>query len=110
MSNGLQKLCINADSIHPDTTEIASVIVKQLPHLKIIELNCHNQQVPETLHILINGLLKLNFIMIDSHFGGINKLHSELRDLQKYNIMRVYRIEYCDLLLINGLGALCVWL
>jgi hypothetical protein len=109
MSNGLQKLHLDACWKHPDTTEIASLIIKQLPHLKIIELNCYNVQVPETLHILMSGLPELNFIVFDSYCGGVNELHSELRDLQKSN-MRTYRMEHCDPLPGYALGALYVWL
>jgi hypothetical protein len=92
-----------------DMTDIASLIVKQLPHLKIIELNCHNRQVPETIHILMNGLPKLNFIIFHGGLRSVNELHSELRDLQKCN-MRAYQMEYCNPLPYYEVGALYVWL
>jgi hypothetical protein len=109
MSNGLQKLYLYTELEHPGTTEIASLIVKQLPHLKIIELNCHNRQVPETLHILMSDLLELNFVIFHGYLSNVNELHSKLRDLQKSN-MRAYRMEYCEPLPGYGDGALYVWL
>ena len=109
MSNGLQKVLVDTDLEHPDTTEIASLIIKQLPHLKIIEFNCHNAKIAETIHILMGGLPELNFISFDSYFGDVNKLHSKLCDLQKYN-MRTYRLEHGDPLPGYGVGAIYVWL
>jgi len=108
MSNGIQKLSLYTDWKHPDTIEIASLIVKQLPHLEIIELNCFNSEVPETLHILMNGLPKLNFIIFHGDLRSTNELHSKLRDLQKHNI-RAYRMEYCNPLP-YGPAVLYVWL
>ncbi len=109
MSNGLQKLSLVTDSEHPDTIDIAYLIVKQLPHLEIIELNCCNSEVPETLHILMNGLTKLNFIIFQGALRSTNDLHSKLRDLQKYNI-RAYRMEYCNVIPYHGTAVLYVWL
>jgi hypothetical protein len=108
MSNGLQKLSLVTDSEHPETIDIACLIVKQLPHLEIIELNCFNKEVPETLHILMNGLPKLNFIIFHGFLRSTNELHSKLRDLQKHNI-RAYRMEYCNLSPYDG-AVLYVWL
>jgi hypothetical protein len=108
MTNGLQKLSLVTDWKHPDTIEIASLIVKQLSHLEIIELTCFNREVPETLHILMNGLPKLNFIIFRSGLRNKNELHSKLGDLQKHNI-RAYRMEYCNALP-YGAAVLYVWL
>ncbi|CAF4530701.1 unnamed protein product, partial [Rotaria sp. Silwood2] len=94
MSNGLQKLHLYTDWKYPDTIIITSLIVKRLSHLEIIELNCHNSsQVPETLHILMNGLPKLNFIIFHGFLTGENQQESKMRDLQKH-CRRAYRMEY----------------
>jgi hypothetical protein len=103
MSNGLQKLHLYTDWKYPDMIGIAFLIVKGLPHLQIIELNCHNNQVPETLHILMNGLSKLTFLI----FHGRNEQLSKMRDLQKYST-RAYRMEFYNEL--AGDKMLYVWL
>lgn len=108
-SNGLQKLSLDTPSENTDTIDIAPLIVKQLPHLEIIKLNCYNRQVPETLHILMNGLPKLNFVIFHGELADVNELHSKLRDLQKYN-MRAYRIDYCNPFPHYGIAVLYVWL
>ncbi|CAF0774666.1 unnamed protein product [Rotaria sordida] len=93
MSNGLKKLHFYTDWQYPDTIGIVSLIVKQLPHLEIIELNCHDgSQVPETLHILINGLPKLNFIIFHTLLTGENEQESKMRDLPN-RCKRAYRLE-----------------
>ncbi len=74
---------------------IAFLIVKGLPHLQIIELNCHNSQVPETLYILMNGLPKLTFLIFHGSWRGRNQQHSKMRDLQKYSA-GTYQMEYYD--------------
>jgi hypothetical protein len=106
MSNGLQKLHLYTDWEYPDMIGIASLIVKQLPHLQIIELNCHDSQVPETLHILMNGLSKLTFLTFNGGWGGGNQPHSKMRDLQKYSTC-AYRLEYDNAL--AGDEMLYVW-
>ena len=96
MSNGLQKLHLYSRQVYPDMIGIASLLVKQLPHLQIIELSCHNhcdRQILEALHILINGLSKMNFIILHSGLTGKNQRHSIMHDPWK-NSMRTYRIEY----------------
>ncbi|CAF0752192.1 unnamed protein product [Rotaria sordida] len=93
MSNGLKKLHFYTDWQYPDIIGIVSLIVKQLPHLEIIELNCHDgSQVPETLHILINGLPKLNFIIFHTLLTGENEQKSKMRDLPN-RCKRAYRLE-----------------
>ncbi|CAF4685277.1 unnamed protein product [Rotaria sp. Silwood2] len=93
MSNGLKKLHFYTDWEYPDMIGIVSLIVKQLPHLEIIELNYHNgSQVPETLHILINGLPKLNFIIFHVCLTGENEQESKMRDLPNH-CKRAYRME-----------------
>jgi hypothetical protein len=64
MSNGLQKLHLYTDWEYPYMIGIASLIVKRLPPLQIMELNFHSSQVPETLHILMNDHLIIDV----SHF------------------------------------------
>jgi len=64
MSNRLQKLNLYTDREYPDMIGIASLIVKRLPLLQIMELNFHSSQVPETLHIPMNDHLIIDF----SHF------------------------------------------
>jgi hypothetical protein len=83
MINGLQKLDLYMNWKHPDMISIASLIVKQLPHLQIIELNCATSQVPETLDILMNGLLKLNFIIFHGRLGFVSEVESKIHDLRK---------------------------
>jgi len=107
MSNGLQKLHLYTNWEYPDMISIAFLIVKRLPHLQIIDLNCHNGQVPETLHILMNGLPKLNFLTFHGGWGGGSQPYSKMRDLQKHNT-RTYRMEYYDEL--DGGAMLYVWL
>ncbi|CAF4590445.1 unnamed protein product, partial [Rotaria sp. Silwood2] len=108
MSNGLQKLHLYTDWEYPDTTIIASLIVKRLPHLEIIELNCHNSsQVPETLHILMNGLPKLNFIIFHAFLAGEKQLELKMQDLQKH-CTRTYRIE--DLEPLADITIIHIWL
>jgi hypothetical protein len=112
MSNGLQKLELYTDWEYPDMIGIASLIVKQLPHLKIIELNCHNSrnsQVPEALHILINGLPKLNFLIFHGGLTGGNQQHSKMHDLWK-NSTRAYRMEYYNPLITIDESVLYLWL
>ncbi|CAF3595229.1 unnamed protein product [Rotaria sordida] len=93
MSNGLKKLHFYTDWQYSDMIGIVSLIVKQLPHLEIIELNCHDgSQVPETLHILINGLPKLNFIIFHTLLTGENEQESKMRDLPN-RCKRAYRLE-----------------
>ncbi|CAF4641879.1 unnamed protein product, partial [Rotaria socialis] len=93
MSNGLKKLHFYTNWECPDTIGIVSLIVKQLPHLEIMELNCHNgSQVPEILHILINGLPKLNFIIFHGVLTGENEQESKMRDLPNH-CKRAYRME-----------------
>ncbi|CAF4896214.1 unnamed protein product [Rotaria socialis] len=108
MSNGLKKLHFYTDWEYPDTIGIVSLIVKQLPHLEIIELNCQNgSQVPETLHILINGLPKLNFIIFHGVLTGENEQESKMRDLPNH-CKRAYRME--DLREHTNAPILHVWL
>ncbi len=107
MSNGLQKLFLYTDSGYPDMTDIAFLIVKQLPHLQIIELCINNIQIVETLLILMNGLPKLNFIIFHGGLEGGNQEHSKMRVLRKYS-MRDYRMEHCNLL--DGAAMLYIWL
>ena len=113
MSNGLQKLNLDTNGKYPDMIEnIASLIVKQLPHLQIIELRLHdsqNIQVPEGLHILINGLPKLNFLIFHGSLRGGNEQHSKMRDLWK-NSTRAYRMECYNPLIIIGASILYLWL
>ena len=108
-SNGLQKLNLDTDSEHPDTIDIASLIVKRLPNLEMIELNCCNRQVSKTLHILINGLPRLNFIIFHGGWMDANDRHSTMCDLPKYST-RPCRMEYCNPLKYEGAAVLYVWL
>ncbi|CAF4449017.1 unnamed protein product [Rotaria sp. Silwood2] len=108
MSNGLQKLHLYTNWDYPDIISIAYLIVKQLPQMEIIELNCHNSsQVPETLHILMNGLPKLNFIIFHGFLTGENQQESKMRDLQKH-CRRAYRMEYRGSL--TDVTILNIWL
>jgi hypothetical protein len=107
MSNGLQKLFLYTDSGYPDMTNIAFLIVKQLPHLQIIELCINNIQMFETLLILMNGLPKLNFVIFHGGLEDGNQEHSKMRVLRKYST-RAYRMEHCNLL--DGAEMLYVWL
>lgn len=109
MSHGLQRLNLDTNGNHPGTTDIASLIVKQLPHLKIIEFNCHNEQALQTLHILMNDLLQLSFIIFHCPLTSIGGLHSNLSDLQTYN-GRAYRMEYTNAFPWVEAGTLYVWL
>ncbi len=93
MSNGLQKLHLYTNDKYPDMIGIVSLIVKGLPHLQIIELSCHNSQVPETFDILMNGLPKLSFISFHGSYENINQWYPKMRDLQEYST-RIYRMEY----------------
>ena len=43
--------------------DIAHLIVELLPHLQVIELDGDNDEVIEMLHIFINGLSKLTFVL-----------------------------------------------
>ncbi|CAF4898421.1 unnamed protein product [Rotaria sp. Silwood1] len=107
-SNGLQKLHLYTNWEYPDTIIIASLIVKRLPHLEIIELNCHNSsQVPETLHILMNGLPKLNFIIFHAFLTGEKQQELKMQDLQKH-CTRTYRIE--DLEPLADMTIIHIWL
>ncbi|CAM4984113.1 unnamed protein product [Rotaria socialis] len=93
MSNGLKKLHFYTDWEYPDMIGIVSLIVKQLPHLEIIEINCHNSShIPEILHILINGLPQLNFIVFHGWLTGENEQESKMRDLPNH-CKRAYRME-----------------
>jgi hypothetical protein len=106
-SNGLQKLHLYTSWKYPDMINIAFLIVKGLPDLQIIELNCRNSQLPETLHILMNGLPKLAFLIFHGSRRDRNQQHPKMRDLQKYST-RAYRMEYYDEL--SGERMLYVWL
>ena len=107
MSNGLQKLHLYTNWKYPDMIGIAFLIVKGLSHLQLIEFNCHNSQVPETVHILMNGLPKLTFLIFHGSWRGRNQQHSQMHDLQKYSA-RAYRMEYYNEL--AGDRMLYVWL
>jgi hypothetical protein len=112
MSNGLQKLNLYTNWEYPDMIGIASLIVKQLPHLQIIELNCgnsRNSQVLQALHILINGLPKLNFLIFHGGLRGGNQQHSKMRDLWK-NSTRAYRMECYNPLITIDEPVLYFWL
>jgi hypothetical protein len=93
MSNGLQQLNLYIDWEYPDMIGIASLIVKRLSNLQIIELRGRNDRVPETLHILINGPAKLNFITVDGGLQCAKHKRSKMRYLRK-NTTRAYRIEH----------------
>jgi len=112
MSNGLEKLYIYTNWEYPNMIDIASLIVKQLPELRIIKFSCQNDsnsQVPEALHILINGLSKLNFLIFHGGLRGGNEQHSKMHDLKK-NSMRDYRMEcYIPLITIDE-PVLYLWL
>ena len=108
MSNGLQKLIFYADCEDQNMINIASLIVKQLPHLQIIELMADtHDQLPEILYILISGLSKLNFIIIHGGYKSLGVLHPEIHDLRK-KITRPYRIDYHDSVI--EASMLYVWL
>jgi hypothetical protein len=95
MSNGLKRLYVNTHWKIPDLTEFVSLIVKQLPQLEIIEFRCENDddiQLPEALHIFINGLSKLNFLIWYGDWRGGNEQYSKMCDLRKIS-MRSYQIE-----------------
>lgn len=96
MSNGLQKLYFYTYWKIPNLIWFVSLIVKQLPQLQIIEFSCANDddiQLPEALHIFINGLSNLNFLIYHGRLRGGNEQHSKMFDLQQ-NSVRPYRIEY----------------
>jgi hypothetical protein len=112
MTNGLQRLNLYANHSFSDMIGIASLIVQQLPHLKIIELNCHNSrsiQIPETLHILINGLPKLNFIIFHGGLTGGDQQYSKMRDLSK-NSTRTYQMKTYNPEIVFNLPMLYLWL
>ncbi|CAF4046120.1 unnamed protein product, partial [Rotaria sp. Silwood1] len=92
MSNGLQRLNLDMNWEHPNMTDIAVLIVKRLPHLQVIELDCNNTQVPETLDILMKGLPKLNFIIFHGGLRSDVEEFTRMRDLRKYST-RAYRTE-----------------
>ncbi|CAF3639615.1 unnamed protein product [Rotaria socialis] len=108
MSNGLKKLHFYTDWEYPDMIGIVSLIVKQLPHLEIIEINCHNSShIPEILHIVINGLPQLNFIVFHGWLTGENEQESKMRDLPNH-CKRAYRME--NLREVADATILQVWL
>lgn len=109
MSNGLQRLNLHINSDHSDTTDFASLIVKQLSHLKILEFNCFNSQILQTLHILMNSLLQLSFVIFHCPLTNIDELHAGLSDLQTCH-GRACRMEYTNELHWDAGGTLYVWL
>ncbi|UJR14510.1 hypothetical protein I4U23_001506 [Adineta vaga] len=95
MSNGLQKLYFYTHCKIPDLICFVSLIVKQLSRLQIIEFSCENTndiQLPEALHILINGLSKLNFLICHGSLRGGEEQYSKMCILWK-NSIHPYRIE-----------------
>ncbi|CAF4300244.1 unnamed protein product [Rotaria sp. Silwood2] len=82
---------------------------------KLLSMLCHQCsytyivqcQVPETLHILINGLPKLNFIIFHGVLTGENEQESKMRDLPNH-CKRAYRME--DLREHTNAPILHVWL
>ena len=64
MSNGLQQLNLNVDGVESNLIEMAHRIVERLPQLQAIDLICEEGEMIEMVHILINGLVKLNFVTI----------------------------------------------
>lgn len=105
MSNGLQRLNLHINSNHSDATDFTSLIVTQLPHLKIIELNCFNSQLHQTLHTLMNGLLQLSFVIFHCPLTTIDELYSDLPDNG-----RPCRMEYTNEFHWDAGGTLYVWL
>ncbi|CAF4472379.1 unnamed protein product [Rotaria sp. Silwood2] len=72
-------------------------------------MNGVNNQVPEALHILINGLPKLNFLIFRGGLTGGNQQHSKMRDLWK-NSTRAYRMECYNPLINIDESILYLWL
>ncbi|CAF0738379.1 unnamed protein product [Adineta steineri] len=112
MSYGLQKLYFDMSWEISDMIGIASLIVKQFPQLQIIEFGCHNScdiHLPEALHILINGLPKLNFLIFHGGLKGGKEQYSKMRDLWR-NSMRPYRMEWYIPSIIIDVPVLYFWL
>lgn len=81
MLNGLQQLNL---SIHGDRTKlinIAHLIVDRLPRLQVIELECGDDEVVEMAQILIDGLVKLNFVTLHVCMTYGSSYEKELRAL-----------------------------
>ncbi|CAF5156491.1 unnamed protein product, partial [Rotaria sp. Silwood1] len=64
MSNGLRQLNLFTFWNQPNLINIVYLIVERLSHLQVIELDGNNYQLIQMSHILINGLSKLNFLII----------------------------------------------
>ncbi|CAF4447477.1 unnamed protein product [Rotaria sp. Silwood2] len=92
MSNGLRQLNVFTVWQQLNLLNTAYLIVEQLPNLQIIELHGSAREFVEVSHILINGLLKLSFLMINGILGRAKLYDKKLRDLQNSNT-RSFRTE-----------------
>jgi hypothetical protein len=62
-SNRLRQLNLWIQWDQPNLIDVTYFIAERLSHFQIIELRCVGCQVAEILHILTNGLQKLNFLI-----------------------------------------------
>jgi hypothetical protein len=87
MSNDLRQLNLFTidDNGKSNWINIAYLIVERLYHLQIIELDGIKDQLMQMAHILINGLLKLNFLTFIGSLQEGKIYEKKLRDLQNSN-------------------------
>jgi hypothetical protein len=106
MSNGLRKLIFSIPSDMPDCMRIGQMIVERLQRLQLVNIYCCESDVARFLHLLINGLPNLIFLVADCGYMNSRLRQSQLRALQTPDT-RPFRTELDPL---RDGGFIYVWL
>jgi hypothetical protein len=93
MSNGLRQLNLFIVWQQPNLLDIVYSVIARLPHLEIMEIHGHVHEIVEMSHILINGLNKLSFLMLQDISGCAEIYEKKLLDKQRILNSRSFRTE-----------------
>jgi hypothetical protein len=107
MSNGLRQLNLFIVWQQSNLLDIAYSIIARLPHLEIMEIHGHVDEVVEMSHILINGLDKLSFLTLNGISTCARIYDKKLRDKQRLLNTRFFRTDVPKTI---DVGMLLIWL
>jgi hypothetical protein len=65
MANGLQKLIFSIPDGISNVVDIAQMIVDRLSRLQTVQVYCHDSMMPQFMYILIHGLRRLTFLIVE---------------------------------------------